>query len=249
MALTDSCRKYHNQTLDFPCEKPSDMRVSSTAIDLILRLLQAKEDRLSDEQYSLNDCLYFPELNGKVFVRSLDPTSPHYRGQHVYSDDARDIKTHPFFGDIQWDEMPYSEPPFVPAVKNLEDTRYFAEEDCEETTDVEEIFNAPDPLKDIERQRQPANMNTEERKSATGSFENADKRDSQRTYIVKNVPKNGKPKRAQKRARDKILRDPAIGKTALDLRKKGAFVGYTYRRPTPVRQALETQRGRTLVAL
>lgn len=39
-----------------------------------------------------------------------------------------------------------------------------------------------------------------------------------------------KPKE-KKRARDKMLRDPDLGKKVLELRKKGAFLGYTYRRP------------------
>lgn len=38
-------------------------------------------------------------------------------------------------------------------------------------------------------------------------------------------------KKEKKRPRDKLLRDPQVGRTALELRKKGAFVGYTYRRP------------------
>jgi hypothetical protein len=38
-------------------------------------------------------------------------------------------------------------------------------------------------------------------------------------------------KRERKRPRDKLLRDPEVGRTVLELRKKGAFVGYTYRRP------------------
>lgn len=39
-----------------------------------------------------------------------------------------------------------------------------------------------------------------------------------------------KPKE-KKRARDKMLRDPEVGKKVLELRKRGAFLGYTYRRP------------------
>jgi hypothetical protein len=35
----------------------------------------------------------------------------------------------------------------------------------------------------------------------------------------------------KKRPRDKILRDPQVGRTVLEIRKKGAFIGYTYRRP------------------
>lgn len=246
--MTDRCRKDHRRTLYFPLEKRSDTLVSSTAIDLVLRLLQAKEDRLSDEQYRLNDCLYFPELNGKVFVCPVDPTSPHYRGQHVYSNDAKDIKAHPFFKDISWNDIAYRNPPIIPAVKNLEDTRYF-EGDCEEATGVGDTSNASSTQQDIGRRTQPGVVNTGDRGVTAGPFENADKRDLKPSCVDKNAPEDQKPQVAKKRARDKILRDPATGKTALDLRKKGAFVGYTYRRPKPVRLALETERGRTLVDL
>ena len=40
-----------------------------------------------------------------------------------------------------------------------------------------------------------------------------------------------KPKKEKKRARDKILRDLGCGKLTLELRKKGAFLGYEYRGP------------------
>jgi serine/threonine protein kinase len=40
-----------------------------------------------------------------------------------------------------------------------------------------------------------------------------------------------KPKKEKKRARNKILRDLGCGKLALELQKKGAFLGYEYRRP------------------
>ncbi|QIW98749.1 hypothetical protein AMS68_004267 [Peltaster fructicola] len=37
---------------------------------------------------------------------------------------------------------------------------------------------------------------------------------------------------SEKRARDKILRDPVIGPIAMEERRRTAFIGYTYRRPT-----------------
>ena len=45
--------------------------------------------------------------------------------------------------------------------------------------------------------------------------------------------KSGRGGRAKekKRARDKLLRDPKVGRTVLEIRKRGAFIGYTYRRP------------------
>ena len=50
-----------------------------------------------------------------------------------------------------------------------------------------------------------------------------------------------KPKRVKKerkRPRDKILRDPELADTALQLRKNGAFMGYSYRKPKAVRESL-----------
>jgi hypothetical protein len=43
--------------------------------------------------------------------------------------------------------------------------------------------------------------------------------------------KKGRQRKEKKRPRDKILRDPEVGRQVLEIRKKGAFVGYTYRRP------------------
>lgn len=42
------------------------------------------------------------------------------------------------------------------------------------------------------------------------------------------------PRKEKKRPRDKALRDPKVGKKVMELRKKGAFFGYTYRRPKQI---------------
>ena len=48
----------------------------------------------------------------------------------------------------------------------------------------------------------------------------------------------------QKRPRDKVLRDQNLSKQALEIRKKGVFIGYTYRRPRGmVGSETMTQRG------
>ncbi|TKA60582.1 hypothetical protein B0A55_11152, partial [Friedmanniomyces simplex] len=44
-------------------------------------------------------------------------------------------------------------------------------------------------------------------------------------------PRAHKGKKEKKRARDKLLRDPVVGKKVMEIRKKGAFFGYSYRRP------------------
>ena len=47
-------------------------------------------------------------------------------------------------------------------------------------------------------------------------------------------PKPTKPRKERKRPRDKMLRDPCVGRKVMELRKKNAFFGYTYRRPKPL---------------
>ena len=53
----------------------------------------------------------------------------------------------------------------------------------------------------------------------------------QQEQLADNVkPPNGKDKN-KKRPRDRVLRDKEAARTALEIRKQGAFLGYTYRRP------------------
>ena len=47
-------------------------------------------------------------------------------------------------------------------------------------------------------------------------------------------PHPQRQKKEKKRARDKLLRDPTVGRGVMEIRKKGAFFGYTYRRPKPL---------------
>jgi hypothetical protein len=49
--------------------------------------------------------------------------------------------------------------------------------------------------------------------------------------FVKATERVKRRKKEKKRPRDKLLRDPQVGRTVLEIRKKGAFMGYTYRRP------------------
>ncbi|EME42181.1 hypothetical protein DOTSEDRAFT_36105 [Dothistroma septosporum NZE10] len=48
---------------------------------------------------------------------------------------------------------------------------------------------------------------------------------------IEDAPPGVRQKKERKRARDKMLRDPTVGKQCMELRKRGAFFGYTYRRP------------------
>lgn len=46
--------------------------------------------------------------------------------------------------------------------------------------------------------------------------------------------KSTKPRKEKKRPRDKLLRDPVVARKVMEMRKKNAFFGYTYRRPKPM---------------
>ncbi|KAK5119511.1 hypothetical protein LTR85_007611 [Meristemomyces frigidus] len=54
-----------------------------------------------------------------------------------------------------------------------------------------------------------------------------------------------RPKKEKKRARDKLLRDPVVGRKVMEMRKKGAFFGYTYRRPKPLVLEQDGRKGRS----
>ncbi|KAK3116472.1 hypothetical protein LTR53_003136 [Teratosphaeriaceae sp. CCFEE 6253] len=56
-------------------------------------------------------------------------------------------------------------------------------------------------------------------------------------------PRAQKGRKEKKRARDKLLRDPIVGKKVMEIRKKGAFFGYSYRRPKALLE-VEGLRGR-----
>lgn len=51
----------------------------------------------------------------------------------------------------------------------------------------------------------------------------------------------------KRRARDKVLRDENVGATAMNIRKEGAFSGYSYVRPKPVALAFNYKRVRSIV--
>lgn len=235
--------------------------MSAEAIDLISQILQEKEYRLCSRKYMLNDFIHSKRVPGELLNIPADRHSKDYRGFYVYSEDAGDIKTHPFFRGIRWEDIHLRKPPFVPKVKNWEDTRYFDEEepisDIDDTSshgDIPDAIPTPDQGVDIHmpdalNTNSPAESQTQspdlgQQMTDGASAVNPSKLQS----VAKIFPKVHKKKKEKKRPRDKILRDDAVGKTVLDIRKRGAFLGYTYRRPKAVMAALELERGRPLVS-
>lgn len=52
--------------------------------------------------------------------------------QRIGRESAAEIKAHPFFAGIDWDNIRECEPPFVPQLRSIIDTAYFPTEDLEQ---------------------------------------------------------------------------------------------------------------------
>ncbi|RHZ57909.1 serine/threonine-protein kinase [Aspergillus thermomutatus] len=233
---------HHVQTLFFPAERPADLMVSTEAIDLINRLLQDKEYRLSSSKYKVNEPLILPP-NLRRSILFDDSRNRNYQGFYVYADDAGDIKAHPFFHGINWRTHHLTEPPFTPKVDGWEDTRYF--DDNEQAMDNDDVSltseeNQGQDEADGEHAHEPGPEKVQTRQEGS--------QPSKKDYLesAKKDKHRKKDKRKRRRPRDKLLRDPRVGKTVLDIRKRGAFLGYTYRRPNAVALALAPERGRSM---
>ena len=219
-------------------------------MELINSLLQEREHRLSSTKYRQNDWEHSKRSPGQLVGKRADPTAQNYLGNFVYPNDASEIKTHPFFGRIAWDRLHLTRPPFVPDVSGMEDTKYFDDEG-DPISDVDDAASLTDngegasdqALKDkqpdMEQVTQVDGANTQQEFQATYTHIVATEEDAAARA------KAAKAK-AKKRPRDRVLRDKEVGRKALELRKKGAFLGYTYRRPKLL--PFEDERGRQRAA-
>lgn len=162
-----------------------------------------------------------------------DKTHRNYTGHFVYPDDAQDLKCHPFFHGIPWNNMQEYVPPFTPRVKNWEDTKYFEEEGTISDLDSDSSDEDAHALKVEEVQLDQDGHQQE----AQGIIPETPKLELDGQALLTNY----KPKRAKekKRPRDKILRDENCGKLALQLRKNSAFIGYGYQRAQRVSEIIE----------
>src|ERR1700709_1260241 len=132
-------------------------------------------------------------------------------------------------------------PPFVPDIKSTDDTHYFDEEDP--ISDFSESLPPTQPtIQDIADALKP--FNREIQILATGYIEKPSDSvrmrkiereidafnvcDEQKDYLKGFVRHYGR--KEKKRPRDRLLRDRDIAPKVLELRKRGAFLGYTYRR-------------------
>lgn len=212
------------------------MAVSRNAIDIMMRLLDYKETRLSSKRYKEND--------NAIQDRALRTRRArnHYAGQIVFPNDAEDIKHHPFFRNMQWSTLHLTRPPFVPRVHGGQPiTKYFDDE--------AEIMSASDHLDSSSyAAATPGDLprESEQPLPVTSPIDI----DTRLPKDTQNMPcEQGeclrRRKKEKKRPRDKLLRDPDVGRTVLEIRKKGAFMGYTYRRPNFTLPELENRIARS----
>ncbi|KAJ5773367.1 hypothetical protein N7457_008263 [Penicillium paradoxum] len=232
----------HAKTLHFPREKSSDKMVSQDAMDLITRILQEREYRLCSPKYQVNDILIGRPVSTQMLY-SMDTRYRNIASYYVYPNDAADIKVHPFFRGIRWQDLHLCQPPMVPRVKGWEDTRYFDDWKMADNAAGQTITSDSDENADSPGQN-PNEIATEAK--AIGPVEGATQ-----PPVAEACPsatpeqtKHAEKKKEKKRPRDKILRDQKMSKSVLDIRKRARFLGYTYRRPNDVALAFSTERGR-----
>lgn len=227
--------------------RPTDKLVSAEAIDVINSLLQEKEFRLSSSKYKTNDVL--TSRASKCFFYKPDGSNQNYQGHYVYPNDASDIKSHPFFHGINWDEIHRMSPPFVPKVRGWEDTRYFEDGDYPTDHDGESTDSETELGNDDNVQHDGNGKPGQSAKKDLNPDSRPTGKDGKDRDNAANPPAKGKKRNKEsKRPRDKILRDRRLRKTALEMRKRGAFLGYTYRRPKGVIMALTPERGRPFIS-
>ncbi|KAJ5316667.1 hypothetical protein N7508_001175 [Penicillium antarcticum] len=235
----------HTRTLQFPTDKASDRLVSQDAIDLIHRILQARQYRLSSQKYQANDILISRSVSNQMLY-SMDSRYRNIASYYVYPNDAADIKVHPFFRGIQWQNLHLCQPPTIPRVRNWEDTRYFddwklvfnssGKAAAHESEDSETPGSDPDAISPAPNADENISMSVEPPSVSVTPD------------VVSEQVKKAEKKKERKRPRDKILRDKKMGKSVLEIRKKGAFLGYTYRRPNEMALAFKIERGRQPLA-
>ncbi|KAL8836289.1 MAG: hypothetical protein Q9176_006397 [Flavoplaca citrina] len=237
-------------TLKFPSEKDIDRKekISYEAMDLINSLLQEKEHRLCSKQYRQND-YHLSRLDpGHLISTRADKQSQDYQGHFVYANDATDIKSHLFFHGLSWERLHLSRPPFVPDVKGRDDTKYFDEEepvsdvDDDSTTGSRVDHDAcAEASKNVAAAIVTTQLDGAHGLQTTTIARGFADDGSLSLRLGDNAAKSAKPKE-KKRARDRVLRDKEVGRSVLELRKRAAFLGYTYRRPKSI--LYDDERGR-----
>lgn len=242
-------------TLKFPSERHVDKRdrVSYEAMDLINSILQEKEHRLCSQKYKFNDFQHSKSIPGRLLALRANKQSRDYQGHYVYPNDATDIKAHPFFRGIIWERLHLSRPPFIPDIKNNDDTKYFDDEDgpISDVDDASSYCSVQERMNELFRPKANDTVRITQVDDTEGPLGPAHGSSLPRRDISAAIVRSGdgrprmKKPREKRRPRDRVLRDKDVGRKVLELRKKGAFLGYTYHRPSlGVGSSEESSRGR-----
>jgi protein-serine/threonine kinase len=194
-------------------------------------MIQEKSDRLCSKRYKI-----------KHFASALNRD---HAGRYVYPHDAEDIKSHRWFKDIPWDKIHLMTPPFVPAIKTADNTQYFDEEDpISDFSSSHDSAPGLSPPTEDELEAALRCFNSEikilARSYVMTAYDSTRLRkieheidafcmgDEQKDYLRGFVRAYGR--KEKKRPRDRLLRDKEVAKKVLEERKRGAFLGYSYRR-------------------
>ena len=219
-------------------------------------MLQEKEHRLCSKKYLINDYEEEKRSHARLGTTTPKNQSQEFHGNFVFPDDATDIKAHPFFQGIPWDRLHLTKAPEIPDVKSCYDTKYFDEDepvsdvdDASSTSSLQEqVLKAQEEYEAEIAAAFAATANEQAITDGATNMENiilakttkVDLPDAVDEAVVP-VKKSARAKE-KRRPRDRILRDTKVAKQVLDIRKKGAFLGYTYRRPRPVLATAENGR-------
>lgn len=217
--------------------------VTDEAIHLIRCLLTDREMRLSCRAYRDND---IPHRGRPGRGLRYQTSVAHF----VCANDAEDIKAHRFFNGVNWETMHLSRPPWTPSIKEGQDIAMHFVDKGQTLSSSQVSPHEAASLIDHNQPASPVPASPAETRIHTGG---------QRVAVAKqNVSKisappphrdhhpstqtlsNGNPSspsssakqvgRLKKCPNDKILRNPSVARTALEVRKRAAFLGYTYRR-------------------
>jgi hypothetical protein len=179
------------------------------------------------------------QLDGVQNLESLAP--------FVFPNDAEDIKAHRWFKGVPWEHLHTLTPPFIPHIHGAEDTHYFDE--SEPVTDWSESSPSLAGLSPSDVRVVLSDYRTEVQDLAVclvaTSYDSAKLRGLDKqidstaslTMEEKEVLKHfvrfyGKKER--KRPRDRLLRDGVTKDVVMGVRKRTAFLGYTWRRMQPL---------------
>lgn len=202
------------------------MPVSRHAIDFIMRILEDRPNRLSAKRYRENDWVFRDRAMGTRRVRNQNNT-----GQIVFPNDAEDIKAHPFFRNIQWSTLHLTRPPFVPRVHGDQPITKYFDEETEIMSGSDHLDSSSYECHEFESIPVPATV-ADIKEPQAGSLDNKRGIPAPAYDMMYRSIRKMRRRKEKKRPRDKLLRDPQVGRTVLEIRKRGAFIGYTYRRPT-----------------